>query len=223
MRQQALLGLGRGWQAASELGRFSAVFLDDSDLHPRIRQRIELTRGLIAADAAATFRVESIGGTPCERLLSLVLLSIAVTMPARADEPISFEKQVRPLLKAHCFECHGEGAKLKGDLDLRIYTDETIASRDRQVFEKVLKNLQAHEMPPETKPQPSPAERDLITHWVSEFFFPCDCNHPDPGRVTIRRLNRAEYNNTIRDLVGVDFQPADDCPADDVGYGFGGT
>ena len=42
----------------------------------------------------------------------------------------------------------------------------------------------------------------------------------DPGRVTIRRLNRAEYNNTIRDLLGVDFQPADDFPSDDVGYGF---
>src|SRR6266542_3399531 len=50
--------------------------------------------------------------------------------------------------------------------------------------------------------------------------FRCDCDHPDPGRVTLRRLNRAEYNNTIRDLVGVDFQPADDFPADDSGYGF---
>ena len=48
----------------------------------------------------------------------------------------------------------------------------------------------------------------------------CDCDKPDPGRVTIRRLNRAEYNNTIRDLVGVDFSPADDFPADDSGHGF---
>jgi hypothetical protein len=47
-----------------------------------------------------------------------------------------------------------------------------------------------------------------------------DCSKPDPGRVTLRRLNRTEYNNTIRDLVGVDFQPADDFPADDSGYGF---
>jgi len=69
-----------GWQGASELGRFSAVFLDDSDLHPRIRQRIELTRGLIAAEAAATFRIESVGGTPTERLLSLVLLGDLVSL-----------------------------------------------------------------------------------------------------------------------------------------------
>jgi hypothetical protein len=64
------------------------------------------------------------------------------------------------------------------------------------------------------------AQREILTNWVTATFFACDCNHPDPGRVTIRRLNRAEYNNTIRDLVGVDFQPASDFPADDSGYGF---
>ena len=69
-----------GWQSASEFGRFSAVFLDDSDLHPRIRQRIELTRGLIAAEGAATFRVESVGGSAIERLLSLVLLGDLVSL-----------------------------------------------------------------------------------------------------------------------------------------------
>jgi glucose/mannose-6-phosphate isomerase len=63
-----------GWHGARELGRFSAVFLDDSDLHPRIRQRIELTRGLIEADAAATYRIETIGESATERLISLVLL-----------------------------------------------------------------------------------------------------------------------------------------------------
>src|SRR5207244_8718400 len=68
--------------------------------------------------------------------------------------------------------------------------------------------------------QPTAAERGLITNWVGQRFFQCDCKHPDPGRVTIRRLNRAEYNNTIRELTGVDFQPADDFPADDSGYGF---
>jgi glucose/mannose-6-phosphate isomerase len=63
-----------GWTGTAGLGRFSAVFLDDSDLHPRIRQRIELTRGLIGAHAAATYRVESVGENRVERLVSLVLL-----------------------------------------------------------------------------------------------------------------------------------------------------
>ena len=56
--------------------------------------------------------------------------------------------------------------------------------------------------------------------WIDRIVFAVDPTNPDPGRVTIRRLNRVEYNNTLRDLVGVDFQPADDFPADDSGYGF---
>ncbi|MGI8414247.1 MAG: bifunctional phosphoglucose/phosphomannose isomerase [Solirubrobacteraceae bacterium] len=69
-----------GWEGAAELARFSAVFLDDSDLHPRIRQRIELTRGLIARHAAGTHRVESVGETRTERLVSLVLLGDLVSL-----------------------------------------------------------------------------------------------------------------------------------------------
>jgi glucose/mannose-6-phosphate isomerase len=69
-----------GWESARELGRFSAVFLVDADLHPRIRQRIELTRGLIAGAGAPTFRVESEGVTPTERLLSLVVLGDLVSL-----------------------------------------------------------------------------------------------------------------------------------------------
>jgi glucose/mannose-6-phosphate isomerase len=69
-----------GWQGAAELGRFSAVFLDDSDLHPRVRQRIELTRGLISSTAAASYRVEGRGETRTERLISLVLLGDLVSL-----------------------------------------------------------------------------------------------------------------------------------------------
>lgn len=69
-----------GWEGAPALGRFSAVFLADSDLHPRIQQRIELTRGLIGASAAGTYRVESHGELQTERLVSLVLLGDLVSL-----------------------------------------------------------------------------------------------------------------------------------------------
>ncbi len=69
-----------GWEGAGEVGRFSAVFLDDSDLHPRIRQRIELTRGMIAGGGASAFKVESIGESATERLVSLVLLGDLVSL-----------------------------------------------------------------------------------------------------------------------------------------------
>src|SRR6266568_2079664 len=138
---------------------------------------------------------------------------------AVAAQRISFAKTVTPVLQEYCYPCHGNGKK-KGGLALDAYKDEGSAFKDRQVWEKVLENLSLHVMPPENKRQPSQAERDLIAQWIESEILHCDCQHPDPGRVTLRRLNRAEYNNTIRDLVGVDFHPADDFPADDVGYGF---
>src|SRR5262249_40988038 len=76
-------------------------------------------------------------------------------------------------------------------------------------------------MPPEGKPQPSAAERRVITDWIDGLLKPPDAGQEsNPGRVTIRRLNRAEYNNTIRDLFGFECHVADDFPSDDVGYGF---
>src|SRR5258708_17108182 len=70
-------------------------------------------------------------------------------------------------------------------------------------------------------PRPSVEEVEAFTLLVRDVFARADRSAKlDPGRVTIRRLNRAEYNNTIRDLVGVDFNPAEDFPSDDIGYGF---
>ncbi len=137
---------------------------------------------------------------------------------SRTKTKIDFTRDVKPVLDEYCSGCHGE--KKKGGLDLRIYTNQSLALRDRPVFEKMFSKLQSHEMPPQNKPQPTLAQSEALTNWLTASFFACDCRHPDPGRVTIRRLNRAEYNTTIRDLLGVDFQPASDFPADDSGYGF---
>ena len=151
------------------------------------------------------------------RSLATLWLTAMVAHAATPGAP-DFVRDIKPLLTQFCVPCHGE--KKKAGLDLRIYTDHAAARSAPDVFTKVLRNLEAHEMPPEGRPQPKSAQRKLITRWVEAEILGCDCNHPDPGRVTIRRLNRVEYNNTIRDLVGVDFHPADDFPADDVGYGF---
>jgi glucose/mannose-6-phosphate isomerase len=69
-----------GWEGAPELGRFSAVFLDDCDLHPRVRERIRLTQVLIGDRAAVTERIETVGETAIERLVSLVLLGDLVSI-----------------------------------------------------------------------------------------------------------------------------------------------
>jgi hypothetical protein len=84
--------------------------------------------------------------------------------------------------------------------------------------------LHQREMPPEKKPQPTEDERILLTEFIAAQLAKFDCSNPavpvNPGRVTLRRLNRSEYNNTVRDLFGVDYRPAADFPNDEVGYGF---
>jgi hypothetical protein len=123
-------------------------------------------------------------------------------------------------LKKHCLACH-TGAKAKADLRLDTFSDDASLVKDRKTWMRVLDVLKAGEMPPEPKPKPAVAELDAFTKLIGGAFEKHDKNaKPDPGRVTMRRLNRNEYNHTIRDLVGVDFNPAEDFPSDDVGYGF---
>jgi glucose/mannose-6-phosphate isomerase len=69
-----------GWEGSGELGRFAAVFLDDSDAHPRVKERIELTERLIAPFAAACLRIETRGESAFERVISLVLLGDLVSI-----------------------------------------------------------------------------------------------------------------------------------------------
>ena len=131
-----------------------------------------------------------------------------------------FASSVRPFLTTHCTSCHGK-SKPKAGLNLAALEDESKALANRRVWTKVKENVEGSLMPPEGRPQPSREEMDAVSKWIGAALLQVDCGRNiDPGRVTIRRLNRAEYNNTIRDLLGVDFHPADDFPSDDVGYGF---
>ena len=132
----------------------------------------------------------------------------------------AFREEVAPLLAKYCNGCHG-AAKPKGGLDLTAFADEAAVVRAPKVWARVIEYVDGGDMPPEGKPKPSAEEAATITRWVEKALVASQCGgEGDPGRVTMRRLNRAEYNNTIRDLVGVAFQPAEDFPLDDVGYGF---
>jgi hypothetical protein len=129
-------------------------------------------------------------------------------------------KQVAAFLAKHCYACHGPEKK-KAGVALHIYKDEASILKDRKRWQDVLHMVTAGEMPPPERPRPKVEESEAFVKAVNAIFEKNDRSaRRDPGRVTMRRLNRTEYNNTIRDLVGVDFQPADDFPTDDVGYGF---
>jgi hypothetical protein len=111
----------------------------------------------------------------------------------------------------------------KGEIDLDPFASLESIQTNKQTWMRVSDAVQQRAMPPaKRKDQPTDDERKLITTWLKDALDYCDCSGPrDPGRVTIRRLNRNEYNNTVRDLLGVsDFKPAADFPADDSGYGF---
>ncbi len=154
-------------------------------------------------------------------LLNSFPASATKSKPDQISVAARYDENIKPLLGKYCYGCHDE-KKQKADLSLQAFESLSMAAvkTNRQIWEKVLNNLQNHEMPPQEKPQPSEQERSLITSWIEKEVFSCDCNNPDPGRVTLHRLNRAEYNNTVRDLLAVDFQPARDFPSDDTGYGF---
>ena len=139
-----------------------------------------------------------------------------------AAKPVdtTFDNKIKPFLATYCNGCHNS-TKQAGSVTLDAYISESHAKKDRMTWETIVNVVASGEMPPKKKPQPSKDEKEAFLGWVENTMIKVDCTSPkDPGRVTLRRLNRAEYNNTIRDLCGVDFSPADDFPSDDVGYGF---
>jgi mono/diheme cytochrome c family protein len=156
-------------------------------------------------------------------VLVLSLSALALTKPtAIGDTPQprkSIYADVAPVLGKYCVSCHGNKKQSAG-LNLEKYQDEAAALKDAKTWDKVLFQVRSGEMPPKTRRQPTAAERDALTSWADDVVLAALRTERNPGRVTLRRLNRAEYRNTIRDLVGIDFKAADDFPADDVGYGF---
>jgi len=132
-----------------------------------------------------------------------------------------FHQSIQPLLSKYCYECHGQGMD-KGS----VVFDEFESDRDllerRDLWLAVLKNVRAGLMPPpnEDVPRPEASELAQLEHWIKFGAFATDPANPDPGRVITRRLNRIEYRNTIRDLMGIDYNSEVEFPPDDSGNGF---
>ena len=131
-----------------------------------------------------------------------------------------FAEQIQPLMAKYCSGCHA-GEAPEGRLDLSRYDQVDRVLRDRRAWQRIDQRLRDGEMPPEGEERPTSDELERWRNWMRRAAEARDHLYPArPGRVTMRRLNRAEYNNTIHDLLGIDFRPARDFPSDDVGYGF---
>jgi mono/diheme cytochrome c family protein len=131
-----------------------------------------------------------------------------------------YVSKIVPFVKQYCLECHST-KKPEGGLELDRYKDPLAIEKDAKTWQNILEMISSSAMPPDDRPQPSDEQRKFVVEWIEQTIYRLDCDEaPDPGRVTIRRLNRSEYNNTVRDLLGITFRPADDFPSDDVGSGF---
>ena len=138
---------------------------------------------------------------------------------ALAEGPVTLSEHIKPVLQKYCFDCHDD-KKQKGDLNLKEFSDNPLLAENRKVWEKVAEAIDSREMPPEKKPQPSDEQRDVMLRFIDGQLSKADCTtDKNPGKVTIRRLNKEEYRHTIRDLLAVEYAP-EDFPNDEVGYGF---
>lgn len=156
--------------------------------------------------------------------IALVLAGTSIGEHAHgADDAMrqqAFETQLVPLLRTYCYDCHGkEGGE--GDVSLEKYQSPDAILADRRLWVRALGQVQLGSMPPADGPMMDAETRKLMARLIDEMANAVNCvQNPNAGKVVMRRLNRLEYRNTIRDLLGVDYPAAEKFPGDDVGYGF---
>ncbi len=137
----------------------------------------------------------------------------------RSSSAEAFTAATKSLFDETCSECHNS-TDLAGGLDVSLYTSVESLAADRDRWDLILTKLKAREMPPEDVLRPDDEINALVKFLETEFARADAAMKPDPGRVTARRLNRAEYTNTIRDLLAIDFRADKNFPTDDSGDGF---
>ena len=153
-------------------------------------------------------------------LAALLLVAAGPVLAADDAAESNFARNVAPFLAMYCNHCHG-GDEPEAQLALDRYRDSAHIQSDYETWQKVLKMLGEGQMPPAEDTQPPAIEVQAVLKAIEAEVAKFDCSAAArPGRVTIRRLNRIEYRNTIRDLLGIEIDAAAGLPSDDVGNGF---
>lgn len=153
-------------------------------------------------------------------LLPLTMLILSINQPAFSQENTHFATELRPLLQQFCWDCHSAG-DAEGGIAFDRYVDSAEIQSDFELWEKVIRLVKERQMPPADAAEIDNESLQRIVNGIEYELSQFDCSvETRPGRVTIQRLNKAEYNNTIRDLTGLELQLANDFPSDDVGNGF---
>ena len=152
-------------------------------------------------------------------LVAMLFLSFSSTMTfAQRVAEVSTSQILDNTLQQYCVVCHNETLRT-ADFSLEGVTASELSSHT-SALEKVLRRLASGEMPPTGMPRPSESVRFELVSWLEARLDEHASDNPNPGSPAIHRLNRAEYSNAIRDLLGIDLDHSEDLPADDSGYGF---
>lgn len=153
-------------------------------------------------------------------LVTAVLTLCSSREICRADEAVNFDGFVRPFLAQHCQECHGEDAQ-EGNLRLDDLAPAFSERRPAEHWATVLRKLRTGEMPPKDEPQPELQDVESVSDWIERQLISADVERRrTQGRVVLRRLNRVEYENTIRDLLAIDIDLKEALPEDGKAHGF---
>ncbi len=144
--------------------------------------------------------------------------------PTDPEKRVPIDPAVVEILEIGCFSCHADG-EAEGGFDIQELLAQPIDPKSagpatRETWHRVLKNVRSQIMPPSDAEQLTSEERRTLTRFIARQALGVNPDDVDPGHVTLRRLNRIEYRNTIRDLVGVDFEAEAEFPVDDSGHGF---
>lgn len=158
---------------------------------------------------------------PLAALISSFALFASATLAQGAATPElqKYREHIKPLLNEYCSDCHMDGMD-KGSVAFDAFKSDEELLAKKELWLSVLKNVRGGLMPPEKKKKPSAEQIAALSDWIKSGAFAIDPANPDPGKVTIRRLNRNEYRNTIRELTGHDYKVEEELPPDDTGYGF---
>lgn len=148
-------------------------------------------------------------------LPALTLVGAVSAPPEKSPEQQVYETEILPSVRKLCGDCHG-GNKPQAGLNFLAAGTVEALRKDPKIWRSAVQRLKEKTMPPPGSAQPIPAERDRLVLWLSETLDKTEekAGQSDPGRVLLHRLNREEYNNTVRDLFGVSVRPADRFPAD---------
>ena len=155
--------------------------------------------------------------------LTLAIMVFAVPIPTIARQPKaldSFQRQVLPLLERYCVDCH-MNEKHEAGIVLDRFDDQTALSRTARPGSGCA--MRSRDASCRRRKSPSRRSQSWTgsSAWIEKDFLAAQCDkQASSAPVVIRRLNRQEYNNTIRDLLGLDLHLADAFPADDIGFGF---